>query len=198
MKWFRKIVSRTDGQEIAEAALVLPIVFLVLVAIFWFGRAFNISGSLERAAKEGALRAAQATCGSCANPNAPATSADVADAVQSVLSASSINVSALQPYAPPFVCTPTTAPVCTTTATSSGGQTFNLQICTGAPLSCGAGAGAGCGTASPPACGTGPVYGTRIALAYRFDLLRLTYSSGNLSGAPSVTLPAVAQTVPEN
>lgn len=196
MKWFRNIAIGTDGQEIAEAALVLPIVFLVLVAIFWFGRAFNISGSLERAAKEGALRAAQATCGTCGN--ASATSTNVADAVQSALSASSINVSALQPYAPPFVCTPATAPVCTTTATSSSGQTFNLQICTGAPLSCGAGAAAGCGTASPPACGTAPVYGTRIAVAYRFDLLRLAYSSGNLSGAPSVTLPAVAQTVPEN
>jgi Flp pilus assembly protein TadG len=195
MKCFGNIMG-TEGQEVAEAALVLPIVFLVLVGIFWFGRAFNISGTLERAAKEGALAASQATCATCGNTFSSGTS--VADAVQSVLSASSINVSSLQAYAPPFVCTPAVAPACTTTVTSSGGQTFNLQICSGAPLSCGTGAAAGCGTASPPACGTSPVYGTRIAIAYRFDFLRLTYSSGNLGRAPSVTLPAVAQTVPEN
>jgi hypothetical protein len=195
MKCFRNMLG-TGGQEVAEAALVLPIVFLILVAIFWFGRAFNISGTLERAAKEGALAASQATCATCGN--AFSSNTNIADAVQSVLSASSINVSSLQAYAPPFVCTPATAPACTTTVTSSGGQTFNLQICSGAPLSCGAGAAAGCGTASPPACGAGLVYGTRIAIAYRFDLLRLSYSSGSLSRASSVTLPAVAQTVPEN
>jgi TadE-like protein len=197
MKCFRNTVG-TEGQEVAEAALVLPIVFLILIAIFWFGRAFNISGTLERAAKEGALAASQATCATCGNLFSSSPNTSVADAVQSVLSASSINVSSLQAYAPPFVCTPAVAPACTTTVTSSGGQTFNLQICSGAPLSCGVGAAAGCGTASPPACGTSPVYGTRIAIAYRFDWLRLSYSSGNLGRAPSVTLPAVAQTVPEN
>jgi Flp pilus assembly protein TadG len=195
MRFVTNIVG-TEGQEIAEAALVLPVVFLILVAIFWFGRAFNISGTLERAAKEGALTASQASCATCGNTFS--TSANVADAVQRVLAASSIDVASLQPYAPPFVCTPTTAPTCTTTATSSGGQTFNLQICTGAPLSCGTGAAAGCGTATPPACGTSPVYGTRVAIAYRYDLLRLSYSAGHLSSSPAVTLPAVAQTVPEN
>ena len=196
MKWPRAIIG-TEGQEIAEAALVLPIIFFVLVAIFWFGRAFNISGSLERAAKEGALAATRPTCATCGN--AFNSNQAIADAVQSVLSADSINASSLQAYAPPFVCTMTPAPTCTTTVTSSGGQTFKLQICSDAPLSCGAGAGPGCGTAAPPACGTSPVLGTRIAIAYRYDLLRLSYASpGNLSALPSVTLPAVAQTLPEN
>src|SRR5438552_17441369 len=30
------------GQEIAEAAVVMPILCLVLLAIFWFGRVFNM------------------------------------------------------------------------------------------------------------------------------------------------------------
>jgi hypothetical protein len=197
MKCFRNIAIGTDGQEIAEAALVLPIVFLVLLAIFWFGRAFNISGSLERAAKEGALAASRASCATCGN--AFSSNLAVADAVQKVLSANSIDVSSLQAYAPSFMCTMTPAPTCATTATSSGGQTLNLQICSNAPLSCGVGAAAGCGTASPPACGANPVLGTRVAIAYRYDFLRLSYdSSGNVSKLPSVTLPAVAQTVSEN
>ena len=197
MTGFRKIATGTDGQEIAEAALVLPIIFLVLLAIFWFGRAFNISGSLERAAKEGALTAGRASCATCGN--AFSSNQAVADAVQNVLSANSLDVSNLQVYAPPFVCTTTPAPTCTTTVTSSGGQSFNMQICGGAPLSCGVGAAAGCGTASPPACGSNPVLGTRVAIAYRYDFLRLSYdSSGNVSKLPSVTLPAVAQTMSEN
>ena len=44
-------IERDSGQEIAEAALVLPILFLILLAIFWFGRAFNIASTIERAAK---------------------------------------------------------------------------------------------------------------------------------------------------
>jgi Flp pilus assembly protein TadG len=42
-----------EGQEIAEAAVVMPILCLVLLAIFWFGRAFNIASTVERAAKHG-------------------------------------------------------------------------------------------------------------------------------------------------
>ena len=46
-------IKRDSGQEIAEAALVVPILFLILLAIFWFGRAFNIASTIERAAKHG-------------------------------------------------------------------------------------------------------------------------------------------------
>ena len=37
-----RLSRETRGQEIAEAALVLPIVFMLMLGIFWFGQAFSI------------------------------------------------------------------------------------------------------------------------------------------------------------
>src|SRR2546428_13030499 len=67
MNCFRKIATDCRGQEIAEAALVLPLVFMLLLGIVWFGRAFNIYATLNRAAREAALAAASPTCATCGN-----------------------------------------------------------------------------------------------------------------------------------
>ena len=67
MNCFRKIATDCRGQEIAEAALVLPLVFMLLLGIVWFGRAFNIYATLNRAAREGALAAASPACATCGN-----------------------------------------------------------------------------------------------------------------------------------
>ena len=62
MKYWKKIASETSGAEIAEAAFVLPILFAVLFAVVWFGRAFNIYATLNRAAREGAQAAVVTDC----------------------------------------------------------------------------------------------------------------------------------------
>jgi len=58
MTFARKMISRlaaeTTGAEIAEAAAVLPLMFMILLGIFWFGQAFSIYGAINRAAQEGA------------------------------------------------------------------------------------------------------------------------------------------------
>ena len=46
----RKLVRDTRGAEIAEAAAVLPLMFMMLLGIFWFGQAFSIYGTITRAA----------------------------------------------------------------------------------------------------------------------------------------------------
>ena len=48
-----------DGAEIAEAAMVLPLVFMLLLGIVWFGRAFNIYSTITQAAQQGAIAAAR-------------------------------------------------------------------------------------------------------------------------------------------
>ena len=69
----RKLES-TDGAEIAEAALVLPLVFMFLLGIVWFGRAFNIYSTIQQAAQQGAITAARESCATCGNdPSDPAT-----------------------------------------------------------------------------------------------------------------------------
>lgn len=65
MNRWRQIAKDSAGSEIAEAAFVLPLVFMLLFGIVWFGRAFNIYATLNRAAHEGAQAAAVANCATC-------------------------------------------------------------------------------------------------------------------------------------
>ena len=51
VKWLREIARDSCGTEIAETAVVLPLVFMLLLGIMWFGRAFNIYSTLNRAAR---------------------------------------------------------------------------------------------------------------------------------------------------
>lgn len=72
MRW---LVGETSGAEIAEAAAVLPIMFMMLLGIFWFGQAFRIYGTITRAAQDGARAAVTPVCTTCASGNTPDTNA---------------------------------------------------------------------------------------------------------------------------
>ncbi len=61
----RKLAAETRGAEIAEAAVVLPLMFMILLGIFWFGQAFSIYGAITRAAQEGARAGAAPYCTTC-------------------------------------------------------------------------------------------------------------------------------------
>jgi Flp pilus assembly protein TadG len=63
----RRLDRETSGAEIAEAAVVLPLLFMLLFGIMWFARAFNIYTTVNRAAREGALAAAANNCATCGN-----------------------------------------------------------------------------------------------------------------------------------
>jgi TadE-like protein len=108
----------TEAAEIAEAAMVLPLAFLFMLGIIWFGRAFNIYSTIQQAAQQGALAAAHhtcATCGNAATPNGtvspcPPARVSVSCAVARVMRASSLDPTQIQinPGAfPGAVCTTT-------------------------------------------------------------------------------------------
>ena len=59
--------------EIAEAALVLPVLFALIIAIFQFARVYVIYSTMQRAALEGAQMAASSTCATCGNSSTIAT-----------------------------------------------------------------------------------------------------------------------------
>ena len=44
----RMLAADTSGAEIAEAAAVLPLMFMMLLGIFWFGQAFSLYGAITR------------------------------------------------------------------------------------------------------------------------------------------------------
>jgi hypothetical protein len=87
----KKIAAGTAASEIAEAALVLPILFMLLLGIYWFGRAFNVYATINHAAREGARAGTAATCATCGSPNVVPNPDKIADQVAQALQASSID-----------------------------------------------------------------------------------------------------------
>src|SRR5256885_13468088 len=51
--------------EIAEAAVILPMLFMLLLSIYWFGRAFSIHSTINHAAREASRTAASPSCANC-------------------------------------------------------------------------------------------------------------------------------------
>jgi len=94
-----RALNRTDGAEIAEAALVLPIVFTFLLGIVWFGRAFQIYSTITQAAQQGAVTAARFPCATCGDTN-PNDDTTVQNAVFAVMDTASVNHNAIALYMP--------------------------------------------------------------------------------------------------
>lgn len=79
----RRLAAESRGAEIAEAAAVLPLMFMMLLGIFWFGQAFSMYGTITRAAQEGARAGAAPYCATCSTTNTPGKNAS--DAVTAAL-----------------------------------------------------------------------------------------------------------------
>ena len=125
----KKLLGNDTASEIAEAALVLPLAFMILLGIYWFGRAFNTYATINHAAREGARAAAAQTCASCGNQ--AQTAATVAGIVTAAMQASSVDPGQIKAYNP-------TLNFCAAggTCTASG----NINICTNVLLQNAAGA----------------------------------------------------------
>jgi TadE-like protein len=151
---FRALLKDTRGTEIAEAAAVLPIMFMILLGIFWFGQAFSIYGAITRAAQEGARAGSIPYCVTCSGASTTAQQeANASTAVQAALVASRLDPSkARYPVPPPILlqCGGGAAPAC-----SVGG---NPHICIQAPVQ----------LTDPPPGATG-ICGMSVSLQYPFQ-----------------------------
>jgi Flp pilus assembly protein TadG len=108
------------GEEIAETAMVLPLLFLILIGIYWFGQAFRIYGTITNAARDGARAAVDPACTTCTSIDPTQNAWTV---IQNDLNAAHINSSLLQqPTNPPTLC-----------ACSAGGSTSG---CSTGTVSC--------------------------------------------------------------
>jgi Flp pilus assembly protein TadG len=93
----------TRGSEIAEFAMILPLFFMILIGIFYFGQAFRIYGTITHAAREGARAAVAPACATCTGANDPSQNAY--NAIQSALLAAKLDPNQLQQPIPlPPVC----------------------------------------------------------------------------------------------
>src|SRR5580658_5232919 len=127
----RRLAAETRGAEIAEAAAVLPLMFMMLLGIFWFGQAFSIYGAITRAAQEGARAGSfpyYATCTvNCTNLLSQYET-NAVNATNNALTASNLNPSLTRiPLPQPvFNACSSSTPGCNTSASS--------QICVQAPV----------------------------------------------------------------
>jgi len=104
-KVLAELAHETRGAEIAEAAAVLPLMFMILLGIFWFGQAFSIYGAITRAAQEGARAGSMAYCATCTGSNTlQQYDTNAAAAVENAMQASHLNWQLAQPKNPPTLC----------------------------------------------------------------------------------------------
>ncbi len=127
IKQITRKLGSTDGAEILEAALVLPLVFMMLLGIVWFGRAFNIYSTIQQPAQQGAITAARNSCATCGN--APSTT--VNNTINTVMQASNLDPARIQlpanaPTCAGQPCTPCPSPWPTGGACTPAG---NVYIC---------------------------------------------------------------------
>lgn len=128
-KTLLRLLIETRGAEIAEAAAVLPLMFMMLLGIFWFGQAFSIYGAITRAAQEGARAGAAPYCATCNGNTLTQYATNAANATQAALIASNLNPALAQYPSNPsnFNSCSSGAPVLCPT----GG---NANICIQAPV----------------------------------------------------------------
>jgi Flp pilus assembly protein TadG len=103
----RRLATETRGAEIAEAAAVLPLMFMMLLGIFWFGQAFSIYGAITRAAQEGARAGSVPYCATCAGTDKlPQYAINATNATQNALIASKLdpNVTRIPPTQTTTTC----------------------------------------------------------------------------------------------
>jgi hypothetical protein len=133
--------------ELAEAAVILPALFMLLFAIYWFGRAYMIYGAINHAARQG-VQTASVPIG-CANCGLTGTwgstglpdDDDVIQAVNNSLLAANLDPNQAKPFTPSPMPNPCPVPkgIC---QTAKGG---NFTICRNMQLNQ--------GLTSPPVCG---------------------------------------------
>src|SRR5258708_36734832 len=104
-KTLRRLAAETRGAEIAEAAAVLPLMFMMLLGIFWFGQACSTYGAITRAAQEGARAGAIPYCATCSTQNLLATFAtNAVNGTNAALTASKLDPTLAQyPASPPVL-----------------------------------------------------------------------------------------------
>ena len=176
IKQIARQLAATEGAEILEAALVLPLVFMFLLGTIWFGRAFNIYSTIQQAAQQGAIAAARSSCATCGNAETTAPAVDTV--VSNVLQADNLSLSQIQKWeantpTPGLLDCPAPAPAHSCNLTGN-----KIWVCSSVLLN---------SSTQPSQCGA------MVSFQYPFS-----FSLLSLTSLGSVTMSAQAQSRMEN
>lgn len=109
--------------------MILPMLFLLLIGIFWFGQAFRIYGTITNAARDGARAAVAPACATCAGVD---PSIDAWNVIKTDLQAAHLDPAHLQqPTTPPTLCACSSggsATSCTTATVPCDGNESNICV----------------------------------------------------------------------
>jgi hypothetical protein len=163
-------LRKSDGSQIAEAAVVLPVLFLLLFSIYWFGRAFSIYGTINHAAREGARTAAVPVCANCGvdcTGTGSTTPCDksVVDTVNNALTTARVDPTQATPFTPapvPQTC-PGAGPQGICAIASGTAPSAEITICRNVWLNQ--------SSKSPPVCGVIVSFEYPYQLAFPFSSL---------------------------
>jgi Flp pilus assembly protein TadG len=99
---FRTKWTDEAGAELFEAALVLPVLLILLFGIISFGRAYNVYQTITRAAREGARELVLTTCATCGNTSYSAAAVRTGF-VEPSIAAANLDTSKISNYATTYV-----------------------------------------------------------------------------------------------
>jgi Flp pilus assembly protein TadG len=88
---FASLADDTRGSEIAETAAILPLLFMILLGIFWFGQAYRMYGTATSATRAGAEAAVAPACTTCTALTPAQIDINAQTAVQNALKAAGLN-----------------------------------------------------------------------------------------------------------
>jgi hypothetical protein len=180
MRKVLKFVCDSSAAEVAELAVVLPLLMTVIFGIYSFGRAYNIYSTVTRAAQDGARVAVTPACSYCITYTCGAATsqfpcdANVVDAVSGALAASHLDptrTSQLLPTISALACPPP-APA-QTCGQASGANGTTIYICRNVLIN---------PNTSPQSCGT------IVSFQYSYQFLPILFAPGI-----SINIPAQAQ-----
>jgi hypothetical protein len=188
MKKYFKGLFDGDGSEIAELAIVMPLLFTLILGIYSFGRAYNIYATVTRAAQDAARVAAAPVCANCSQPSCSGGSSQfpcdptIAQVIIGALNASNLDPNRVSqvvlPNSTQGGCPPpaTPSPNCNPVALP-GTSSATVYICRDVLLN---------NTGTAPACGT------TVSFQYNYQFLPVPFMRMN-----SFNIPAQAQVTTE-
>jgi Flp pilus assembly protein TadG len=129
---WRSLARGVRGSEIAETAMILPLFFMIFMAIFWFGQAFRAYGTLTAGTRAAAEAAVAPVCTTCAAGTSVASNAQTA--VQNALVSAHLSINQLVPtssWTRPNLCAcvpNNTNSSCTATPVLCDGSVTNVCV----------------------------------------------------------------------
>jgi Flp pilus assembly protein TadG len=172
-----KVLRGTEGSQLLELALSLPILLVLAVGAMDFGQAWNTKQKLANAVREGARIGASAPTqdyysSSCSSPSAssPCTVQAVADSVKQYMVGASLNASCITPNSPSSSTGYTWTYTCTNGISMTVNRPYTFTV-TGGAL----------------------VMGTQVSLTYPYTW-SLNNVLGLLPGGGNISLPSTIST----